>query len=45
MKKEVNNPEKNIMKNTKIAVFEKKEIRKVFYNNEWWFSIVDVVEV
>jgi len=28
--------------NTKIAVFKKKEIRKVIYNNEWWFSVIDV---
>ena len=27
---------------TKIAVFRKKEIRKVIRNNEWWFSVVDV---
>ena len=29
---------------TKIAIFQKKEIRKVIYNNEWWFSVIDVVE-
>jgi len=31
-------------KNT-LAIFEGKGIRKVIYNNEWWFSVVDVVEV
>jgi DNA-damage-inducible protein D len=30
---------------TKIAVFQKKEIRKVIHKNEWWFSIIDVIEV
>ena len=30
---------------TRIAVFKHKEIRKVIYKNEWWFSVVDVVEV
>ncbi|MFH0948328.1 MAG: Bro-N domain-containing protein [Elusimicrobiota bacterium] len=30
---------------TKIALFKGKEIRKIIYNNEWWFSVVDVVEV
>jgi len=29
---------------TKIAVFKGKEVRKTIYNNEWWFSIVDIVE-
>lgn len=29
----------------KIAIFQNKEIRKTFYNNEWWFVINDVVEV
>ena len=28
----------------KIAIFRKKEIRKTLQNNEWWFSITDVVE-
>jgi len=27
---------------TSIAVFRGKEIRKTIYNNEWWFSVVDV---
>ena len=26
-----------------IALFRGKEIRKVIYQNEWWFSIVDIV--
>ena len=30
---------------TNIAVFNGKEIRKTIYNNEWWFSIVDVCAV
>lgn len=28
---------------TKIAIFKGKEIRKIIYNNEWWFSVVDVI--
>jgi DNA-damage-inducible protein D len=30
---------------TKIAVFKGKEVRKIIHNNEWWFSIIDVIEV
>jgi hypothetical protein len=30
---------------TNIAVFKGKEIRKIIYNREWWFSIVDVCAV
>jgi len=32
------------METTKIALFKGNKIRKTFYNNEWWFSIIDVVE-
>ena len=32
------------MEDTKIAIFQKREIRKTLFNNEWWFSVVDVVE-
>lgn len=28
---------------TKIAIFKGKKIRKSLYNNEWWFSVIDVV--
>lgn len=30
---------------TKIALFESKEIRRTFYKNEWWFVINDVISV
>lgn len=35
---------KEIIASNKIALFEGKKIRKTFYNDEWWFSVVDVVE-
>lgn len=28
-----------------LVVFQNKSIRRVLYNNEWWFSIIDVIEV
>jgi DNA-damage-inducible protein D len=30
---------------TNIAVFRGKEVRKTIHMNEWWFSIIDVIEV
>src|SRR5476649_2110232 len=30
---------------TKIAIFKGKGIRKIIHKGEWWFSVVDVVEV
>ena len=29
---------------TKIAIFKGKKVRKSIHNNEWWFSIIDIVE-
>lgn len=31
------------METTKIALFKGKKIRKVIFNNEWWFVIEDIV--
>ena len=33
----------NVEEAIKIALFQKREIRKVLYNKEWWFVIEDVV--
>ncbi len=33
------------MEETKISLFKGKEIRKVIYKKEWWFSILDIVGV
>jgi DNA-damage-inducible protein D len=30
--------------NVKIAIFRKKEIRRTIYKNEWWFSVIDIIE-
>lgn len=30
---------------TRIALFQKKEVRKTIHQNEWWFVVVDVVAV
>lgn len=32
------------METMKIALFRGKKIRKTLFQNEWWFSVVDVVE-
>ncbi len=32
------------METTKIALFKGKKIRKIIYQNEWWFSVVDIIE-
>jgi DNA-damage-inducible protein D len=29
----------------KIAIFQGKHIRKVLHNDQWWFSIIDIIEV
>ncbi|MDO8675484.1 MAG: Bro-N domain-containing protein [Candidatus Omnitrophota bacterium] len=31
------------MISTKIAIFKGKQIRRTIHNNEWWFSVVDIV--
>ena len=33
------------METTKIALFKGRQIRRTLYENEWWFSVVDVCEV
>ena len=30
---------------TKISIFRGKDIRKVVYKNEWWFSVIDIIEI
>lgn len=32
------------MADTRIAIFRSKKIRKTIHKNEWWFSVVDIVE-
>jgi hypothetical protein len=29
----------------KLVVFQEKEIRRIWHKEEWWFSVIDVVEV
>lgn len=32
------------MDDTKIAIFKGKKVRKIIFQNEWWFSVIDVIE-
>lgn len=32
------------MDETKLAIFKGKKVRRTIFNNEWWFSVVDVIE-
>lgn len=36
---------KEIEENKHIAVFKGKNIRRTLRNNEWWFSVVDIIDV
>ena len=29
---------------TKIAIFKGKKVRKIIYQNEWWFSVINIIE-
>ena len=35
----------NTEKGNKLALFEGRQIRKALHEGEWWFSIIDVIEV
>jgi prophage antirepressor-like protein len=43
MKAQLRNMREDIS-TTKIALFRGKHIRKTIHNNEWWFSVIDVIE-
>jgi len=30
---------------SKLAIYEGTQIRKIFHQGEWWFSIIDVIDV
>jgi prophage antirepressor-like protein len=32
-------------KETCLSIFEGKKIRKIWHNNEWWFSVINIVHI
>lgn len=36
---------KNIAPQNKLVVFQGKEVRRSWHNNEWYYSLVDIVAV
>jgi hypothetical protein len=44
-KKEMNEKNKNIAPQNKLVVFQGKEVRRSWHNNEWYYSLVDIVAV
>jgi len=35
---------KQALQVTRVAIFRNKKVRKIIYQNEWWFSIIDAIE-
>ena len=35
----------DFLNTNKIAIFQGKKIRKTLLNNEWWFSVIDIIEI
>ncbi|MBI5528572.1 MAG: phage antirepressor protein, partial [Deltaproteobacteria bacterium] len=35
----------NVEDTSKLAVFQGRRIRKTLHKGEWWFSVIDVVEI
>jgi DNA-damage-inducible protein D len=35
----------NLLESTKISIFKGQKIRKLIFNGEWWFSILDIISV
>lgn len=40
------NKEYSVQKSAdRLVIFEDKKIRRIFHNGEWYFSVIDVVEI
>ncbi len=40
----MNQDNKSLVESTKISLFKGTQIRKILYQGEWWFSVIDVIE-
>lgn len=34
-----------LVEDNNIVLFENKKIRRIYYNNDWYYSVVDVIEM